>query len=123
MYQWSGLPGPKKAFDTMNHSVLLRKLTSLGICEMSHKWFNSYLRGRTQCTKIKNVCSDEGEIDYGVPQGSILGPLFFILFVNSLPAVLSLSNVYLYVDDTTIAVSRDNIPDMVTCLNQELSRA
>ena len=65
----------EKAFDTVNHHVLLRKLILLGVSDLSIRWFESYLIGCKQMTKIDNVCSSEHEIMHGVPQGSILGPL------------------------------------------------
>ena len=77
-----------KAFDTVNHNVLLKKLLSFGICQNTLNWFSSYLRNRTQCVKWKGVLSKEKNVTIGVPQGSILGPLFFILFVNDYPKCL-----------------------------------
>ena len=79
--------------------------------------------GRSQVTVVNGVQSSCRSLECGVPQGSILGPLFFILYVYSLPGVLPSSNVFLYADDTTIAVSRNNIQDTVNCLNSELNCA
>lgn len=68
-----------KAFDTVNHQVLLHKHLSFGICNNSFKWFQSYLYGRTQSVRGKGVLSDEKDVTIGVPQGSIFGPLFFYI--------------------------------------------
>lgn len=98
-----------KAFDTLNHEVLLHNLLSFGICNNSFKWFRSYLRGRTQSVRWKGVLSDEKDVTIGVPQGSILGPLFFILFVNDYPKCLKHANVNIYADDTTQDVPHKSI--------------
>ncbi len=79
----------KKAFDTVNHSILVSKLSHLGISNEALEWIESYLYGRSQVTFVNHTYSAAGHVDCGVPQGSILGPLFFILYVNSLPEVLN----------------------------------
>ena len=96
-----------KAFDTVNHDVLLKKLLSFGICQNTFNWFSSYLRNRTQCVKWKGVLSKEKNVTIGVLQGSILvlGHLFVILFVNDYPKCLKHSTVTITTDDTTQDVS------------------
>ena len=98
-----------EAFDTVNQDVLWKKLLSFGICLNTFKCFRSYLRNRTLCVKWKGVLSKEKNITIGVPQGSILGPLFFILFVNDYPNCLKHSTVTIYADDTTQDVSDKSI--------------
>ena len=104
----------------MNHEVLLHKLLSFGICQNSFKWFQSYLKGRSQCVKWRGVFSDEKDVTIGVPQGSILGPLFFILFVNDYPKCLKHSNVSVYADDTSQDVSHSSIDVIEQRLYEDL---
>ena len=77
-----------KAFDTVNHSILLRKLSGLGVDDAARDWFNSFLSNRCQVTCCNNAMSDPASVSIGVAQGSILGPLLFIIYMNDLPDVL-----------------------------------
>ena len=96
----------KKAFDTVNHDLLISKLKSYGINGNALKWFHSYLSNRSQAVNINSTLSNFKKINIGVPQGSILGPLLFILFVNSLPeTVNSNCKCVMYADDTTLLLS------------------
>ena len=74
-----------KAFDSINHKVLLDKLKHMGMSERSLQWFKSYLAERRQCVFINGQTSETQRITLGVPQGSILGPLLFNMYINSLP--------------------------------------
>ncbi len=94
-----------KAFDTINHNILLKKLTHYGIRGISHEWFKSYLQNRQQYVKYKSYNSVSLNVDCGVPQGSVLGPLLFILYTNDLPNCLAKTKGILFADDTTIYVS------------------
>ena len=88
-----------KAFDSVDHGILLRKLERYGIRGMSLQLLSSYLSNRKQLTKYNGVESELKVIDIGVPQGSILGPLLFLLFINDLPLITEFG-VRLFADDT-----------------------
>ena len=92
----------KKAFDTVNHNLLIKKLESFDIKNKALSWIRSYLTGRTQQTKIGEFLSDEREVKTGVPQGSILGPIFFICYINDIIKVCKNSQMLLYADDTVM---------------------
>ena len=96
-----------KAFDTLNHAILCKKLARLGFDAQIVEWCRNYLTGRSQCVKIGNEVSSRLPITCGVPQGSILGPLFFIIYVNNLRERFSGLEVCitLYADDTVLYTS------------------
>ena len=87
----------KKAFDTVDHEILLKKLAKYGASVHSLRWFASYLLDRFQCTMVQGVKSSTKRIACGVPQGSILGPLLFIVYINDLPTYMEQCKVSLYV--------------------------
>ena len=92
----------KKAFDTVNHSILLKKLHHLGIRGDLLLWISNYLHDRFQRTFANNVLSDVLPVKCGVPQGSILGPLFFITYINDIKMHIGNDNIGLYADDTVL---------------------
>ena len=95
----------KKAFDLIDHDILLSKLETYGVAPKELLLFKDYLKGRRQSVVIDGVQSEYRLITHGVPQGSVLGPLLFIIFVNDLPHAVSRSIVDIYADDTTLSTS------------------
>ena len=112
----------RKAFDTVNHILLLNKLRNLGVIGTNLDWIENYLENRTQTTLANNICSQKAAIKCGVPQGSVLGPLLFLIYVNDMKSILQHSKHYLYADDTVIYCSGDNVEDVVNKLQTDLTR-
>ena len=101
----------KKAFDTVDHDILLGKLSPYGIKTTEHKWFSSYLRNRRQCCRVNGITSNVENITCGVPQGLCLDPLLFLLYINDLPFALKCSKVTMYEHDTSLAHSAKDVID------------
>ena len=112
----------RKAFDMVDHGLLLKKLETYGVIKQELKWCHSYLLDRKQVVVLDVNESREAPVKHGVPQGSILGPLFFILFINDLPLHVN-SQLDLYADDTTITASVDvsNIAKLEYSLNSSVN--
>ena len=91
-----------KAFDTVGHSILLSKLPSFGITGNELEWFTNYLFGRRQQVIVNKVLSDTQFVLCGVPQGSILGPVLFLLYYNDLPSILTKAEILMFADDTVM---------------------
>ena len=109
-----------KAFDTVNHNILLQKLDHYEIRGSVLEWFRHYLIGRQQFVVLNNTKSELNNISCGVPQGSILGPLMFLLYVNDLYSVSNSMMTLMFADDTTMFLKRSDIVEMDHKLNPEL---
>ena len=109
-----------KAFDTLDHSVLLDKLASLGFSKASVQWFKAYLTDRTQSVVVNGSTSDPQPISFGVLQGSLIGPLLFIIYINNAPSAVKHCKIQLYADDTLLYVSSSSISDIESMLSEVL---
>ena len=110
----------RRAFDTVNHDLLCKKLDKYGIRGPALKLFKSYLQFRTQRVKISDYLSSPRSITIGLPQGSCLGPLLYLIYVNDLPNISNTTFPILYADDTTLCLRNDNIHNLIYQANQEL---
>ena len=110
-----------KAFDTLDHGILISKLDHVGIRGNILRWLNSYLSGRQQCVSVNSKISSMCHILSGVPQGSILGPLLFLIYINDMAKSAPTLHCVHFADDSTVSVSGEDIYDIFDILNNELS--
>ena len=112
----------KKAFDTVNYTILLKKLEHYGIRGIPLKWFESYLLNMKQYASINGYSSEELTLRHGVPQSSVLGPLLFLIFINDLPNVSKHLIFYLFADDTNIYFESTDLLQIQKVVNRELQK-
>ena len=112
----------KKAFDTVDFEILLAKLKHYGVRGTENEWFRSYLSNRTQYVIINGVKSSSQVVKCGVPQGSVTGPLLFLIFINDICRATELFTL-LYADDTTFQLSGEDLSILYLQVNQELEKA
>ena len=112
----------RKAFDTINHDILLSKMEHYGIRGITLKWFKSYLQNRKQFVFLNGVCSDIELINCGVPQGSVLGPLLFLIYINDLPNISKKFTFFLFADDTNIFYETNSKLKLEKNVNKELKK-
>jgi len=113
-----------KAFDTVIHKLLIKKLKRLGFSKLALAWIKSYLSGRKQCVSYDNLMSDFKTVTCGVPQGSILGPLLFIVYINDISTVLRYCMFHCYADDIQIYIHFNifNKDQAVKWMNEDIKR-
>jgi hypothetical protein len=102
----------RKAFDVVNHDILLWNIYNYGIRGMAHTWFSSYLENRRQYTSANGINSEITKVNCGVRQGSVLGPMLFLPYVNDIPNALPGEKLKLFADDTNLFISIKSIIDL-----------
>ena len=111
----------KRAFDTVNPPIMLLKLKRKGVNELALRWFYSYLNDRKQHVEVRGTASSQNEMSLGVPQGSILGPLLFLIYIDDIVDVIKNSKITMYADGTTLYVSGTSLNDIQIRLQDDVN--
>ena len=109
----------KKAFDTMDHTILIKKLQYLGLDQSAVEWFKSYLSDHMQMCTVNGILSDPEQLSCGVPQGTVLGPLLFLIYIIDLPKCVKYSSTRMFADDTNLTASGSSIFEIKTILDKD----
>ena len=108
----------RKAFDAVSHGIPREKVRSYGTNRALHDWIFDYLAGRSHYTEVNGPISSGQTVKYGVPQGSLLGPCLFKMYVNDLPSCTKEGNLQMFANDTTAYVIGENIEEVINGLNR-----
>lgn len=112
----------QRAFETVDRDILLQKIESYGVREVELLWFKSYLSGRKQRTKLNGIISDSINVCLGVPQGSVLGVLLFLIFINDVEKVIELCKLILFADDALLYVVADSVEECLDKIKHDLCK-
>ena len=118
-YACSNFIDLQKAFDTVNHEILFKKLEHYSIRGIPNNWFRSFLTERYQFTTVSNQSSTKSKISHGVPQGSVLGPLLFLVYINNLKAIIH-NQVHHFAGDTSFLITWKSLKNINKYVNHDL---
>ena len=121
-YSQGGFIDLSKAFDTVDYKIFIKKMFHYGIRGIVLDWFTNNLCNRKPYVSINNVNSNMLPVACGVPQGSILGPLLFILFINDITSISKLAELIMFADDTNLFFKHANISELFVNVNNELQK-
>ena len=110
----------KKVFDTVNHNILPHKLAHYGVRRIENNWFKTFLTNRKQHVTVSGQKSDNALIEFGVPQGSVLGPLLFLIYINDLNQAIKFSRVHHFADDTNLLLVDNSLKKRSKHINHDL---